>query len=581
MKKKAGKSGYITFTLHSHLPYVVHHGTWPHGLDWLHEAAAETYLPLLRVLGELEQEGIALKANLNLSPILLEQLSHPTFQEEFGKYLQQKIGAAREDALYFKQRGEQHLAEVAEFWMQFFEWAQSDFEELGRDIVRGFRKYYESGAIEIITCGATHGYFALLGTDASIRAQVRMGVETHRRFFGRNPRGIWLPECAYRPAGEWRYPVSLNGAGRPPFARAGVEQILAENGIEYFFVDTHLVETHTTFTPYELLAGGVPVATERNGGHPRASFYHPYFADTPHRRQAHVAFFTRDPRTGVQVWSGEHGYPGDGVYLDFHKKRWPGGHRYWQVTHPKIDLGAKTAYFPEAARAKAAVHAAHFANLAGEVIQRAAAQGKKNEAPPILTAPFDAELFGHWWFEGPEFLKQVARECAKQDSGISLISCGEYLDQFPPKAFVALPEGSWGRNGTHEVWLNPETEWTWKHIYPAELAVQQVVESGAWRATPTATRLAKQLCRELLLLESSDWQFLITTLHARDYAEKRFQTHLDQFRTLLDAMRRFQATGEISGESQHNLRTIEERDSVFPTLQPEMWAEKQLQAASS
>ena len=166
-------------------------------------------------------------------------------------------------------------------------------------------------------------------------------------------------------------------------------------------------------------------------------------------------------------------------------------------------------------------------------------------------------------------MKQVARQAAKPESGISLISCGEYLDKFPPNAFVALPEGSWGRNGTHEVWLNPETEWTWKHIYPAELAVQQMVESNAWRATPAATRLAKQLCRELLLLESSDWQFLITTVHARDYAEKRERSTES---TRSAAWRRFQATGEISGESQHDLRTIEERDSVFPTLQPEMWS---------
>lgn len=229
--------GYVTFTLHSHLPYVVHHGTWPHGLDWLHEAAAETYLPLLRVMGELEKRGLALKANVNLSPILLEQLNHPTFKEEFAGYVQQKIEAARQDQRDFTMRGETHFAGVAEFWIRFYERAQQDFEALNRDIIAGFRHFYEAGGIEIITCGATHGYFALLGTDASIRAQVRMGVDTHKRFFGRAPRGIWLPECAYRPAGEWHYPVSLNGLGSSPMMRAGVEQILGENGLEYFFVD--------------------------------------------------------------------------------------------------------------------------------------------------------------------------------------------------------------------------------------------------------------------------------------------------------------------------------------------------------
>src|SRR5258707_609352 len=196
-RTRKAPGGYITFTLHSHLPYVVNHGTWPHG----------------------------------------------------------------------------------------------------RDIIGRFRHHYESGAIEIITCGATHGYFALLGTDSSIRAQVRLGVETHKRFFGRQPRGIWLPECAYRPAGEWRYPVSVNGLGSAtPFMRDGVEQILGENDIEYFFIDTHLVENQARFAPYEMLAGDVPIAAEIESDDARASFYRPYFADTPKRRQTHVAFFTRDPR---------------------------------------------------------------------------------------------------------------------------------------------------------------------------------------------------------------------------------------------------------------------------------------------
>ena len=269
---KANPAAYITFTLHSHLPYVVHHGTWPHGLDWLHEAAAETYIPLLRVFTQLEKAGAALKANINLSPVLLEQLSHPTFQEEFPKYLLQKIEAAQKDEQQFVAKGELHKASVAQFWQKFFSEAMGDFEALDRNIVGAFKHFYDIGSIEIITCGATHGYFALLGTDASIQAQVRMGVETHERFFGRRPRGIWLPECAYRPRGEWRYPVYLNGSTpkKSVMLRAGIEEILDANGLEYFFVDTHMVESRALFTPYELLAGDVPIATEYEGGQARA-----------------------------------------------------------------------------------------------------------------------------------------------------------------------------------------------------------------------------------------------------------------------------------------------------------------------
>jgi 1,4-alpha-glucan branching enzyme len=566
-------SGYVTLTLHSHLPYVVNHGTWPHGLEWLCEAAAETYLPLLRIFGELERKGIALKCNINLSPILLEQLAHPVFKKEFPLYMQRKIDAARKDQGEFVAQGEGHLARVAEFWIRFFSEGLEQFEALGGDIIFGFRHFNDKGDIEVFTCAATHGYFPLLGTDSSIRAQVRTGVETHKKHFGKRPRGIWIPECGYRPAGPWSFPVSLNGSTpgirQSTFERAGVEQILAENGIEYFFIDTHLVESSAMFTPYEHLAGDKPIVVEaQNGGKPRASFYQPFFADTPNRSQAQVAFFTRDPRTSVQVWSGDHGYPGDGNYLEFHKKKFPGGHRYWKVTGNRVDLGGKEQYYPNVASERAREHAAHFVSIAPDAI----AKNPPSGAPPILTSPFDAELFGHWWFEGPQFLAHVAREFSRDGSPLRLITCGEYLDAYPPKGFLALEEGSWGANGNNSVWLNHDTAWTWTHIYPAEFAVQQMAASKRWRGNESATRLAKQICRELLLLESSDWQFLITTAAARDYAEKRFNTHLDQFRTLIDAWRRYEATGEIPGESLEALRSIEERDGVFADIDPGLWA---------
>ncbi|HEY6250289.1 MAG TPA: 1,4-alpha-glucan branching protein domain-containing protein [Candidatus Angelobacter sp.] len=558
--------GYVTFTLHSHLPYVINHGTWPHGTEWLYEAAAETYLPLLRIFGELEQQKLALKANVNLSPILLEQLAHPVFKTEFPKYVARKIEAAQNDVQEFGKKGDAHLVRVAKFWERFYDQCQRQFDALGGDIIKGFRYFYESGAIEIITCGATHGYFPLLGTDESIRAQVKTGVETHRRFFGRKPRGIWLPECGYRPAGCWQFPEAC---GSKPFMREGVEQILAENGIEFFFVDTHLVDSSTKFTPYELLAGGVPVAVETPPEHAERNFYRPYYADSPDPRSAHVAFFTRDPRTGIQVWSGEHGYPGDADYLEFHKKRWPGGHRYWRITGPKVDLGEKQPYFYDVALGRTRDHAAHFARITAEALKT---YGNNLPGTPILTAPFDAELFGHWWFEGPEWLKNVVLEYARPESQVRVISCSEYLDRYTPAGSIALPEGSWGANSDNSVWLNEDTKWTWEHIYPAEKAVHQMAASGLWRDHHDATRLARQICRELLLLESSDWQFLITTKHARDYAEKRFNTHLTQLRTLLDIWRRFEATRHFPADKLPELETIEQRDCVFPDIEPEMWA---------
>lgn len=560
-------SGYLTFTLHAHLPYVVNHGTWPHGMEWLHEAAAETYLPLLRMLRRLERDGIGLHCTLNLSPILMEQLTHPVFVAEFPNYVARKIVAAREDEAFFTQSGETHYAETARFWQRFFTQALEDFQAHGGNIVSGFKRFHQAGLIEIVTCSATHGYMPLLGTDESVRAQVRMAVATHVRHLGEAPKGIWSPECGYRPAGRWSYPVgNADGSpAAPAFDRIGVEQALSESRLDYFFVDTHLVEeSDRTPSPYELRDG--ETRSDAPQGDPRR-LYRPHHVDGPYDKRFATAVFPRDPRTGMQVWSGERGYPGDGRYLDFHKKRWPGGHRYWRVTGQKVGMEHKEPYSPQEAEGRAKEHAAHFVHLVYEVLKG----GFGEAVPQILCAPFDAELFGHWWFEGPVWLEQVARTLHDYPVGLALISCSKYLERFPAADFISMPEGSWGAGGKDQVWMNPETSWTYTHLYPAELYLREVATEGQWRSSELGGRIVRQMCRELLLLESSDWQFLITTGAARDYAELRFVTHNDQFLEI-KAIWQAYARGEALNEQQRTrLSAIEVRDSVFPDVDPGFW----------
>jgi 1,4-alpha-glucan branching enzyme len=582
LQDKPKAAGYLTFTLHAHLPYVVNHGTWPHGMEWLHEAAAETYLPLLRVLGNLERDGIALHCNLNLSPILLEQLAHPVFKAEFPKYVERKIISAREDEAFFTSTGEHHLADTARFWHKFFSDTLSDFNSFECDIIRGFRHFNDAGLIEIITCGATHGYMPLLGTDESVRAQVRTAVDVHIRHIGKHPRGIWAPECGYRPAGFWNYPVeSANGSATAAgYNRIGVEQALSESNLEYFFVDTHLIEESAPVqSPYPLRNGAVSGTAAKGVVDKEArSLYQPYFVDGPYDKTYATSVFPRDPRTGVQVWSGDYGYPGDSAYLDFHKKRWPGGHRYWKVTGAKVDMNDKQPYYPHEAGERTKAHASHFVHLVNDALQ--ASMG--DDIPPILCSPFDAELFGHWWFEGPQWLEAVARTLHDYPTGLELIDCSSYLDRFPRAGFIAMHEGSWGAQGTNHVWMNPDTAWTYTHIYPAENFTRDVCTSGKWRETPQGERIVKQLCRELLLLESSDWQFLITTGAARDYAEARFNTHNDQFNEIKAIWLGYEATGSISAEQEEQLAAIELRDSIFPEIDPSFWAagSRQIRAVS-
>lgn len=570
--KKCPPRGYLTLTLHAHLPWVVHHGTWPHGLEWLWEAAAETYLPLLRLLKNLERDGLALKANVNLSPVLLEQLAHPTFQAQFPEYLNRKILAAQEDEAYFRQSGEEHFAHIARYWQHFFAQVLEDFEALDRDLVRAFRHFNDSGSIEVITCCATHGYMPLLGTDESIRAQVQTGVTTHERHLGCRPRGMWAPECGYRPAGLWQMPVPPHGSGEPgpTLERKGVEQILAESGLAFFFVDTHVVVQSGHFTPYELRIAGGPIgaaAAFPRSGEISQSLYHAYYVDGPGAADHPIAIFPRDSRTGLQVWSGAHGYPADPYYLDFHKKRWPGGHRYWQVTDSQADMALKTPWYPDRADARTRTHAEHFVSVVYDVLKGSFDQDR----PPVLSSPFDAELFGHWWFEGPSWLEQVVRIMAREDFPITLATGSEYLECCPTEGFLEISEGSWGRNGTSEVWLNSDTAWTWAHIYAAEEKVSSIVTEGKWRDGGTGERIAKQLCRELLLMEASDWQFLITTEAARDYAEHRFSTHLEQFQDVLRAWDEVAASGTLGERTETRLRSIEERDNLFSCIDPGLW----------
>jgi 1,4-alpha-glucan branching enzyme len=583
-KAKNDPAGFLAFTMHAHLPYVIHHGTWPHGMEWLHEAAAETYLPLLRVLANLERDGIAANFNINLSPILLEQLAHPVFIAEFPKYIARKIVASREDEAFFIQAGEAHLAETARFWQRFFTTALDDFNALDGKIIGGFRHFQDAGLIEILTSGATHGYLPLLGTDESVRAQVRTAVHTHRRHLGREPKGIWAPECGYRPAGLWNYPVpfageayGVNEAG-PAFDRIGIEQALSESSVDYFFVDTHLIEeSERTASACKMGIGSLPHSPEleqmTHGAHRR--LYQPYYVDGPRNGAAGAAgqcraatVFPRDPRTALQVWSNDMGYPADPNYLDFHKKRFPGGHRYWKVTSRHVDIADKQPYRPDDVAERIRSHASHFVQLVYEALQ----PGFNDQAPPVLTAPFDADLFGHWWFEGPQWLEAVCRTLHEHDTGIATITCSEYLDRYPRAGFISMHEGSWGAEGNNQVWMNPETSWTYTHIYPAEIYTRDVCTAGDWRNSALGHRIVQQLCRELLLLESSDWQFLITTGAARDYAEARFLTHNDQFNEIKSIWQTFESLGEINSAQQDRLAEIELRDNVFLDIDPSHWA---------
>jgi len=549
--------GTLLLVLHTHLPWVLGHGRWPHGESWLYEAAAECYLPILRLLDRLEAEDRKGSVTLGVTPVLAEMLSTPRFRDGFLAYLGERAGRADADRREFETSGDEYARGAAVAWSEFYKRAKEDFlEKYNGDLLSALVRLQESGRIEIIVSAATHGYLPLLGRDESIEAQLGIGITSYRRRFGRRPRGIWLPECAYRPGYAWSRPV---GPARA-WLRPGLEEFLARKGLRYFFVDTHLVAGGAPIGTYEdrLAERRLDAAREGTGLSPNE----PYAITASRRRK--VAVLARDPRSSVQVWSADYGYPGDGAYLEFHRKHGRDGLRYWRVTDRRIPLAEKVPYDPMAAKERAEAHAEHFASL---VIDRLREYQEATGRTGVVVAPFDTELFGHWWFEGPQWLESVLRRLEGQ---VEVATASSFLAKHPPRSAIRLPEGSWGQGGHHWVWLNDGTRWIWEEVYRAEDAFLEASRAARGQRKPIIRRILTQLARELLLLESSDWPFLITTVAAKDYAEARVKEHIEAFDRLASMLPQARA-GTLSPEDRAWLTTIEARDSLFPDLDLKSW----------
>ncbi len=564
------KRGYFSFVLHSHLPYVLNHGRWPHGTSWLNEAAAETYIPILLVCDNLVKQGISPKFTIGISPVLCEQLAHDSFRSEFDEYLEERVEAAASDCEEFYRTGQGEFLSIAHMWEDFYKLISGVFhDDYNQDLIGAFRRLQDGGHIEVITCGATHGYLPLLCLDESCQAQIKQAVSSYERHFGKKPRGIWLPECAYRPSYNWSPPVAVENLPET-YHRKGIEEFLSENGIEYFFVDSATLKGGRAIGVYvdrfdalKSLWGRFEEQYEPREEESEKTPLSAYLVGNKEGIRP-VGVFTRHPDTSLQVWSGEWGYPGDGNYLDFHKKRFPGGHRYWKVTSAKTDLADKAIYEPGRIPGRLDENAAHFAGLISRALLD---HNKATEESGILIAPFDSELFGHWWFEGPIFLQKVI-EIISASEEIGLCTAGEYFDLNKPSRVISLPEGSWGEGGYHYIWLNEWTGWTWKHVYEDEIRMKQLA-SEYNESSGVKKRIIAQAARELMLLSASDWQFLISTWAARDYAETRIAAHHEAFGKLAEMADRADSLSD--GEFSY-LSDLERRDDLFPDIDPAWFA---------
>lgn len=548
----AAHYGAFALVLHSHLPYVLGHDRLEE--EWLFEAVVESYLPLLHALRRLSWQGISPKVTIGLTPVLLEQLAHPQFAPQLLRYVEQKAVAARNDRRVFLAANEPYLARLAGLWEDFYQGAAVFFmRSLSANIVRAFHQLQQEGHIEILASAATHAYLPLLGSDQSVRAQAQIGVVSYQRHFKTRPRGFWLPECAYRPASYWTPPFR-DIDGLVPGSRQAIDQVLADIGIRYFVADarqlTSSPPSYERHSPCRLhwLDGG--------GGAPPA-----------------VTVFARDFESAARVWQHDAGYPGDPVYLEFHKKQGDGGLRYWRITDRRVDLAYKQPYIPEWAFAQTTAHAAHFVNVVRERLRR---HQQSTGEQGVVIAAFDTELFGHWWFEGPQWLDAVLRRFAVSGE-VTPATCGEYLEQSPPRRTVQLKESSWGDGGDHRVWWQASTREVWRNLYQAETALQHLGRLLQGKKMDRALlRLVRQCGRELLLLESSDWPFMLGTNNTPDHARQRAALHFANFQHCRLMAERYASGGAMSDEEWALLQDIERQDALFPRLDPLLfWREVQ------
>jgi 1,4-alpha-glucan branching enzyme len=489
-------AGYLALVLHAHLPFVRHpEHDKPLEERWLHEAILECYLPLLAALGRLERDGIPVAFTMSLTPPLAAMLRDELLCRRFGEHLEALVVLVGREVT--RLADDAYFGPVAGYYQQRLLDLQALWVALDGDLVGAFARHHEAGRIELLTCSATHAYLpGLLPCRPALRAQLQLGAAAFTHLVGHRPRGLWLPECAYEPS---------------------FDADIADAGLHFTVLDTH----------------GLTHATPR----PAFDVFHPVVSP------AGVAFFARDDASSRQVWSREGGYPGNAYYRDFYRDigfdlpesllegqlgpfgiRVMTGLKYHRITG-KTDK--KLPYMPGEASAQIARDAQDFVRRRRAHLGHLAAT---MPVPPVIVSPYDAELFGHWWFEGPEFLEQVFRALAPHRD-IAPITLRAYLERHPAALETTPAASSWGAGGHGEVWVGPEAARFWRHVHHASREVTALVARYHDLDGPRGELLDLAI-RELLLLQTSDWPFIIKTNSMVQYAEARLRSHTSRVRRL-------------------------------------------------
>ncbi len=518
--------GYWIPVLHSHLPFVKH-PEHDYFLEehWLFEAISETYIPLLMRFRQLESEGVDFAMTTSITPPLAEMLDDKHLMDKYLSHLNRMLELCHKEIA--RCENDPHFHEISHFYLDRFTKIREFFVGfLDFNVLNGYRYFANRGNLEIITCGATHGYLPLLSVNPKIvETQISIAVDTHKKHFGVQPNGIWLPECAYYD---------------------GLDEVLAKYNIKFFLMDSHGLVYAKPTPKYGVFA---PIYTPQG-----------------------VMAFGRDPESSKQVWSSKEGYPGDVDYRDFYRDvgfdldyeyikpyicpdgtRVFVGLKYHRVTG---EAEFKEVYNPANADYKARAHAANFHQ--NRVAQIEHISQFVDDRLPVVVSPYDAELFGHWWFEGPDFLYYLFKELDARGE-IKAITPMQYQSIYPSNQVCTPNPSSWGDKRYYDVWLNNANDWIYRHLHRIGDLMCELANQHKHNNNHFTTRVLNQLCRELLLAQSSDWAFLMTTKTAVEYSTKRTKEHISNFLKLSSAFARHEVDEQF-------LLKLEDKNSIFPHI---------------
>jgi 1,4-alpha-glucan branching enzyme len=466
--------GSFCLVLHSHLPWLPHHGAWPVGEEWLYQAWANSYLPVVDLVRRLGEEGRRDVLTLGVTPVLAAQLDDPyalrSVHEWLGNWqLRARYAAGRwrgDDPLLRDLAAAEHQAAGR---------ALEEFESRWR---HGFspvlRTLVDGDLVEPLGGPATHPFQPLLREPVR-RFTLHTGLADTARRIGRTPEGIWAPECGYAPGMEDGY------------AAAGVRRFLVDGPALHG--DTH---------------AGRPVG------------------------ESDVVCFGRDLEVTYRVWSPRAGYPGDPAYRDFHTFDHPSGLKPSRVTGKQVPPERKRPYDPDLAAGAVARHAADFVDT---VVARLRSLRDRHGRPGLVVTAYDTELFGHWWHEGPAWLEAVLR--ALPAAGVRVTTLRGAIEAGHVGSPVELPASSWGSGKDWRVWDGEQVS----DLVAHGAAVQDELLALPTQDGSVRDPVRDQLVREALLTLSSDWAFMVTKDSAADYARRRAKVHGDRFGELASLVR--------------------------------------------